>query len=75
MSWMRKTLLSVFHYPVKLLVKDHNIPANVEKELGIDRTKPIIYLLPTNSVFWIFNSIHWRIQRDAKRYGGNRTFS
>lgn len=50
MSWMRKTLLSVFHYPVKLLVKDHNIPANVEKELGIDRTKPIIYLLPTNSV-------------------------
>ncbi|MBU2978382.1 glycerol-3-phosphate 1-O-acyltransferase PlsB [Alteromonas sp. C1M14] len=50
MSWMRKTLLSVFHYPVKLLVKDHNIPANVESELGIDRSKPIIYLLPTNSV-------------------------
>ena len=50
MSWMRRTLLSVFHYPVKLLVKDHNIPANVESELGIDRSKPIIYLLPTNSV-------------------------
>ncbi|MBU3020300.1 glycerol-3-phosphate 1-O-acyltransferase PlsB [Aestuariibacter sp. A3R04] len=50
MSWMRKTLLSVFHYPVKLLVKDHSIPANVESELGIDRSKPIIYLLPTNSV-------------------------
>ncbi len=50
MSWMRRTLLSVFHYPVKLLVKDHNIPANVESELGIDKSKPIIYLLPTNSI-------------------------
>lgn len=50
MSWMRRTLLSVFHYPVKLLVKDHNIPANVETELGIDRSKPIVYLLPTNSI-------------------------
>lgn len=50
MSWMRKALWSVFHYPVKLLVKSHSIPANVEAELGIDKSKPIIYLLPTNSV-------------------------
>ncbi len=50
MSWMRKTLLSVFHYPVKWLVRAHSIPVNVEKELGIDKSKPIIYLLPTNSV-------------------------
>ncbi|QPG05623.1 glycerol-3-phosphate 1-O-acyltransferase PlsB [Salinimonas marina] len=50
MSWMRRTLLSVFHYPVKWLVKPHTIPSNVESELGIDRQKPIIYLLPSNSV-------------------------
>ncbi|MEC9428484.1 MAG: glycerol-3-phosphate 1-O-acyltransferase PlsB, partial [Pseudomonadota bacterium] len=50
MSWMRKALLSVFHYPVKLLVKAHSIPVNVETELGIDKSKPIVYLLPTNSV-------------------------
>ncbi|OJF69850.1 glycerol-3-phosphate 1-O-acyltransferase [Alteromonas sp. V450] len=50
MSWMRKALLSVFHYPVKLLVKAHSIPVNVETELGIDKNKPIVYLLPTNSI-------------------------
>jgi glycerol-3-phosphate O-acyltransferase len=50
MSWMRKALLSVFHYPVKLFVKAHSIPVNVASELGIDKAKPIIYLLPTNSV-------------------------
>jgi len=50
MSWMRKAFLSVFHYPVKLLVKAHSIPVNVDSELGIDKEKPIVYLLPTNSV-------------------------
>ncbi|RDV24835.1 glycerol-3-phosphate 1-O-acyltransferase [Alteromonas aestuariivivens] len=50
MSWMRKTLLSVFHYPVRWLVKPHSIPADVESELGIDKKRPIIYLLPSNSV-------------------------
>ncbi|WP_137168539.1 glycerol-3-phosphate 1-O-acyltransferase PlsB [Salinimonas lutimaris] len=50
MSWMRRTLLSVFHYPVKWLVKPHTTPSDVETELNIDRHKPIIYLLPSNSV-------------------------
>ena len=50
MSWIRKTLLSVFHYPVKWLVKPHTIPTNLESELGIDSNKPIIYLLPSNSM-------------------------
>ncbi|MCW8093345.1 glycerol-3-phosphate 1-O-acyltransferase PlsB [Alteromonas sp. ASW11-130] len=50
MSWMRNTLLKVFHYPVKWLVKPHSIPASVSDELGIDTSKPIIYLLPTDSV-------------------------
>ena len=50
MSWIRKTLLSVFHYPVKWLVKPHTIPTNLESELGIDGNKPIIYLLPSNSM-------------------------
>lgn len=50
MSWIRKTLLSVFHYPVKWLVKPHTIPTDVQSELGIDTGKPIIYLMPSNSV-------------------------
>ncbi|GEA09732.1 glycerol-3-phosphate 1-O-acyltransferase PlsB [Alteromonas sp. KUL49] len=50
MTWMRKALVSVFQYPVKWLVKAHSIPVNVESELGIDRTKPIVYLLMTNSI-------------------------
>ena len=50
MSWTRKALLSVFHYPVKWLVRAHSIPANVETELGIDKSKPILYLLPSDSV-------------------------
>ncbi|MEW9797784.1 glycerol-3-phosphate 1-O-acyltransferase PlsB [Alteromonas sp. CYL-A6] len=50
MSWMRKTLLSLFHYPVRWLVRAHSIPVNVESELGIDKSKPIIYLLANNSI-------------------------
>lgn len=50
MAWMRKALLSAFHYPVKWLVKAHSIPVNVESELGIDKSKPIIYLLTNNSI-------------------------
>jgi glycerol-3-phosphate O-acyltransferase len=50
MSWMRQVLLSLFYYPVKWLVRTKSIPTDVESELGIDKTKPIIYLLPTNSL-------------------------
>lgn len=50
MSWMRKTLLSAFHFPVKWLVRTKSIPADVESELGIDKNKPIVYLLQSDSV-------------------------
>ena len=50
MSWLRNGLLSCFYWPVKLLVNSKSIPQDVEAELGIDRKKPIIYLLYTDSV-------------------------
>ena len=50
MSWMRQALLNVFRLPVKWLVSTKSTPANVEAELGIDKSRPIIYLLPTNSI-------------------------
>ena len=42
--------MSCFYWPVKLLVKSKSIPHDVEAELGIDRKKPIIYLLYSDSV-------------------------
>ncbi|MDC8829267.1 glycerol-3-phosphate 1-O-acyltransferase PlsB [Alteromonas gilva] len=50
MTWMRQALLNVFRLPVKWLVKTKSIPLDVESELGIDKTRPIIYLLPTDSI-------------------------
>ncbi|GGF63462.1 glycerol-3-phosphate 1-O-acyltransferase PlsB [Alteromonas lipolytica] len=50
MTWMRQALLNVFRLPVKWLVKTNSIPADVGSELGIDKSRPIIYLLPTDSV-------------------------
>ncbi|MBT0586204.1 glycerol-3-phosphate 1-O-acyltransferase PlsB [Alteromonas oceanisediminis] len=50
MSWLRRSLLSTFYWPVRLLVRAKSIPQDVESELGIDRNKPIIYLLQTDSV-------------------------
>ena len=50
MSWLRNGLLSCFYWPVKILVKSKSTPQNVEAELGLDRSKPIIYLLYSDSV-------------------------
>ena len=50
MTWMRQALLNVFRLPVKWLVKTNSIPSDVESELGIDKSRPIIYLLPSDSV-------------------------
>jgi glycerol-3-phosphate O-acyltransferase len=50
MAWLHKLLLSLFALPVKWLVKVNNIPTDIEKELGIDKKKPIIYLLRTHSI-------------------------
>lgn len=50
MVWLHKLLLSLFSWPVKWLVRVNNIPTDIENELGIDKHKPIIYLLRTHSI-------------------------
>lgn len=50
MVWLQRLLLAIITVPVKWLVKANNIPSDIESELGIDKEKPIIYLLRTNSV-------------------------
>ncbi|MCV2885849.1 glycerol-3-phosphate 1-O-acyltransferase PlsB [Aestuariibacter sp. AA17] len=50
MVWLQKLLLAIISTPVKWLVRANSIPADIENELGIDKSKPIIYLLRTNSL-------------------------
>lgn len=50
MSFIRKFFLSILYWPIRALVKAHTIPADVTGELGIDPTRPIIYLLHTDSL-------------------------
>lgn len=49
MAWYQNLFLNCIKYPTKWLVKTSNIPTDIEGELGIDKTRPIIYLLQTNS--------------------------
>ena len=50
MVWLHRLLLAIITAPVKWLVRANTIPSDIETELGIDKTKPIIYLLRTNSL-------------------------
>ena len=50
MVWLHRLLLAIITAPVKWLVRANTIPSDIESELGIDKTKPIIYLLRTNSL-------------------------
>ena len=50
MVWLQKLLLTIIAAPVKWLVKANSIPADIENELGIDKSKPILYLLRTHSM-------------------------
>ncbi|GAC31222.1 glycerol-3-phosphate 1-O-acyltransferase PlsB [Paraglaciecola polaris] len=50
MAWLHNLLLTIISVPLKWLVKVNSIPADIETELRIDTTKPIIYLLRTHSV-------------------------
>lgn len=50
MVWLQKLLYAVISVPVRRLVKANSIPTDIESELGIDKSKPIIYLLRTNSL-------------------------
>lgn len=50
MLWLHKLLLAMVSVPVKWLVKVNSMPSDLEVELGIDKTRPIIYLLRTRSI-------------------------
>jgi glycerol-3-phosphate O-acyltransferase len=50
MLWLHKLLLAMVTVPVKWLVKVNSIPSDLEAELGIDKTRPIVYLLRTRSI-------------------------
>jgi glycerol-3-phosphate O-acyltransferase len=50
MFWLHKLLLAMVTIPVKWLVKVNSIPSDLEAELGIDKNRPIVYLLRTRSV-------------------------
>lgn len=50
MAWYQNLFFNLVKYPTRWLVKTSNIPTDIEGELGIDKTRPIIYLLKTNSV-------------------------
>lgn len=49
MTWLHNLLLVIISIPVKWLVKANTIPTDLSKELGIDPTKPIVYLLRSHS--------------------------
>jgi glycerol-3-phosphate O-acyltransferase len=50
MLWLHKLLLAMVTLPMKWLVKVNSIPSDLEVELGIDKARPIVYLLRTRSV-------------------------
>ncbi len=50
MLWLHKLLLAMVTVPMKWLVKVNSIPSDLETELGIDKNRPIVYLLRTRSV-------------------------
>lgn len=50
MNWMASLLRFVLTKPIGWLVSVKNVPADLEKELGIDKSRPIVYLLQTKSL-------------------------
>ncbi len=49
MSGWRKIYYKLLNLPLKLLVKSKVIPADPVSELGLDPSRPILYVLPYNS--------------------------
>lgn len=50
MAWYQNLFFNLVKVPTQWLVRTSTIPTDIEGELGIDKQKPIIYLLKTNSV-------------------------
>lgn len=49
MTWLQQLFLAFIKFPARLLIRNKVIPSDLEQELGIDKNKPIIYLLKTQS--------------------------
>ncbi len=49
MNSITRSLRWLLTKPISWLVKVNSVPADVEQELGIDKTKPILYLMQTES--------------------------
>lgn len=50
MAWLNRFILSIIRIPTQWMIKTKGIPGDIEEELGIDKSKPIVYLLRTNSI-------------------------
>ena len=49
MSGWRKIYYKILNLPLKLLVRSKVIPSDPVTELGLDPSRPILYVLPYNS--------------------------
>lgn len=50
MSSVRAFVRKIVTSPIRWLITVNSVPANIEAELGIDKKKPIMYLLQTESI-------------------------
>lgn len=49
MSWWNKACFAAIRFPVTFFVQSKTIPTDPIEELNIDRSRPILYVLPYNS--------------------------
>jgi glycerol-3-phosphate O-acyltransferase len=50
MSGVRAFFFNIFIIPIRWLISVNSVPANIEVELGIDKKKPLLYLIQTESI-------------------------
>ena len=50
MSGVRAFLRKLFTLPIRWLISVKSVPTNIESELGIDKKKPLLYLIQTESI-------------------------
>lgn len=50
MAFFHTFFLNFIKYPTRWLLKTSSIPNNIQNELGIDTSRPIVYMMRTNSV-------------------------
>ena len=50
MSGARAFFRKIVTLPIRWLISVNSVPANIEAELGIDKNKPLLYLIQTESI-------------------------